>query len=106
VFTSTGKLVVKNASSASDFGPLDPACTCYACRNFSRAYIRHLFNAEEMLAGRLATVHSLTFYLSMMRGMRRAIIEGSFVAWRERFFDQYESGEGSGRERIEGRSDS
>jgi queuine tRNA-ribosyltransferase len=106
VFTSTGRLVVKNASSANDLSPIDPACSCYACRNFTRAYIRHLFNAEEMLAGRLATIHSLTFYLSMMRDMRRAIIEGSFAAWRETFLERYRTGEGSGAELTEDRSDS
>jgi len=85
VFTSRGRLVVKNAEYARDSAPLDPECDCYACRNFSRSYIRHLFQAEELLAGRLATIHSLTFYLSMMRSMREAIIEGRFTAWRQAF---------------------
>jgi queuine tRNA-ribosyltransferase len=93
VFTSSGRLVVKNAAYAEDQGPLDPDCRCYACRNFSRAYIRHLFAAEEMLAGRLATLHSLTFYLSMMREMRESIVAGAFGDWRRAFLSKYESGE-------------
>lgn len=92
VFTSRGKLVVKNAACADDMGPLDPDCDCYACRSFSRAYIRHLFVAEEMLAARLATLHSLTFYVSMMRAMRRAIIGGTFGDWRRAFLSKYEQG--------------
>jgi queuine tRNA-ribosyltransferase len=92
VFTSRGRLVVKNAEYARDPAPLDPECDCYTCRNFSRSYIRHLFQAEEMLAGRLATLHSLTFYLSMMRSMREAIIGGKFAAWRQGFLSKCAEG--------------
>jgi queuine tRNA-ribosyltransferase len=94
VFTSRGKLVVKNAACAGDHGPMDPECTCYACRNFSRAYIRHLFAADEMLGARLASLHSLTFYVTMMREMRAAIIEGDFGEWRRSFLSRYEEGGG------------
>ena len=90
VFTSRGKLVVKNAACAADHGPMDPECTCYACRNFSRAYMRHLFAADEMLGARLASLHSLTFYVTMMREMRAAIIEGDFGDWRRSFLSRYE----------------
>jgi queuine tRNA-ribosyltransferase len=85
VFTSSGRLVVKNAEYAKDLKPLDPGCGCYACANFSRAYIRHLFQAEEQLAGRLASLHSLTFYVGMMRRMRAAIVDGRFGEWRREF---------------------
>ncbi len=95
VFTSRGKVVVKNAAHARDFEPLDDSCSCYACREFSRGYLRHLFNSEETLAGRLATVHNLTFYVSMMRDMRRAIIDGGFVEWRRAFMERYEGGDGT-----------
>jgi queuine tRNA-ribosyltransferase len=98
VFTSRGKLVVKNAAYADDHGPMDPDCDCYACRCFSRAYVRHLFAAEEMLGARLASLHSLTFYLTMMRGMRAAIIEGRFGDWKRQFLSRYEEGGGSGGE--------
>ncbi len=96
VFTSAGRVVVKNAAYADDFGPLDPACSCYTCARFSRSYLRHLFQSEEMLAGRLASLHSLTFYLSMMRDMRAAIVEGRFGAWRESFLSKYEGDGWSG----------
>ncbi|MCK4914896.1 MAG: tRNA guanosine(34) transglycosylase Tgt [Candidatus Eisenbacteria sp.] len=92
VFTSRGKLVVKNAANAYDHGPMDPECTCYACRNFSRAYMRHLFAADEMLGARLASLHSLTFYVTMMREMRAAIIKGDFGDWRRSFLSRYEEG--------------
>ena len=96
VFTSRGKLVVKNAAYASDHGPMDPECSCYACRNFSRGYIRHLFVADEMLGARLASLHSLTFYVTMMREMRAAIIDGSFGDWRRAFLSRYHERDGSG----------
>jgi queuine tRNA-ribosyltransferase len=96
VFTSRGKLVVKNAAYARDPRPIDPECDCYACSQFSRAYIRHLFVAEEMLGARLATVHSLTFYLRMMKEMRAAIIDGKFGDWRREFLSKFEQGGGSG----------
>jgi queuine tRNA-ribosyltransferase len=88
VFTSEGRLVVKNAEFADDLRPLDPECQCYACRTFSRAYVRHLFQAEELLAGRLATLHSLTYYIKIMREMRRAIVEGRFGEWSRAFFER------------------
>ncbi|MFH1689681.1 MAG: tRNA guanosine(34) transglycosylase Tgt [Candidatus Eisenbacteria bacterium] len=98
VFTSRGKLVVKNASYANDHGPMDPECGCYACRNFSRGYIRHLFAADELLAGRLASLHSLTFYVTMMREMRAAIVDGSFGDWRRAFQSKFDQCGGSGVE--------
>jgi queuine tRNA-ribosyltransferase len=94
VLTSRGKLVVKNATYASDPRPLDPDCACYACRRFSRAYIRHLFATGEILGMRLASLHSLAFLLGMMRDMRESIRAGRFAAWRTRFEDAYRSGEG------------
>jgi queuine tRNA-ribosyltransferase len=96
VFTSRGKLVVKNARYANDHGPMDPECDCYACRNFSRGYIRHLFAAEELLAARLASLHSLTFYVKMMREMRAAIVDGSFGNWRRAFESKLDECGGGG----------
>jgi queuine tRNA-ribosyltransferase len=78
VFTSQGKLVIKNARYTRDKSPLDPACECMVCRRYSRAYIRHLFIAREMLAGILATAHNLYFYLDTMRKIRHAILSGGF----------------------------
>jgi len=89
VFTSKGKLVVKNAVFTGDFTPLDENCDCKVCRNYSRAYLRHLFNAGEMLGPRLATYHSLYFYLHLMSKMRQVIREGTFREWKEEFLTGY-----------------
>jgi len=105
VFTSRGRLVVKNAEFARDERPLDESCDCYTCRNFSRSYLRHLFQAEESLAGRLATIHSLAFYLSMMGEMRRAIVEGGFPDWRREFFAKYGASGGSAAPAVVERDD-
>jgi queuine tRNA-ribosyltransferase len=91
VFTSEGKLVVKNAAYADDFRPLDPECDCYTCRNFSRAYIRHLFQAGEILAPRLATLHSVTYFQRVMREARNAIMEDRFGAWKKTFLRSLEN---------------
>jgi queuine tRNA-ribosyltransferase len=78
LFTSTGRVIIKQARYQDDPAPLDPACTCYTCRNFSRAYLRHLFMAGEILFAVLATLHNLHHYLQLMRRIRRAILEGRF----------------------------
>lgn len=82
VFTSRGKLVVKNAAYQDDERPLDPDCRCLACRSFTRAYLRHLFAAGETLAMRLATLHSLQYYQDLMEGIRSALAEGRFAAFK------------------------
>jgi queuine tRNA-ribosyltransferase len=79
VFTSEGKLVLKNARYARDESPLDPACACAVCRRYSRSYIRHLFLAGEMLAAILATHHNLHFYLDTMREIRQSVFSGRFA---------------------------
>jgi len=78
LFTSRGKLVIKNARYERDHGPVDEDCECYTCRNYSRAYLRHLFMAGEILSSRLNTVHNLHYYTALMGRMGRAIEEGSF----------------------------
>lgn len=80
LFTATGKIVIKNAVHAGEHGPVDSSCGCYACRNFSRAYLRHVFLAKEMLFGTLATLHNLWQYLDRMRRIRDAILKGTFPA--------------------------
>jgi len=82
LFTSRGKLTIRNARYADDQAPADPACGCYSCRTFSRAYLRHLFRAGEILALRANTLHNLHFYLSLMAGAREAISGGCFEAFR------------------------
>jgi queuine tRNA-ribosyltransferase len=89
VMTNWGRLVVKNAEYARDFRPLDDKCSCYACRNFSRAYIRHLFKTDEIFGLRLTTIHNLHFLLNFMREMRTAILEDRFLDFRQGFLAQY-----------------
>lgn len=81
LFTSTGKIAIKNAAHARKDGPIDAACGCYACRNFSRAYLRHLFLAKEILFHTLATLHNISMYLDRMRRIREAILVGSLPAY-------------------------
>ncbi len=81
-FTSRGKVNIRNAGFATDFSPVDGSCECYTCRNFTRAYLRHLFKAGEILGLQLATVHNLAFYLKLVREAREAILEDRFEAWK------------------------
>ncbi|HEY3823000.1 MAG TPA: tRNA guanosine(34) transglycosylase Tgt, partial [Bryobacteraceae bacterium] len=78
LFTSEGKVVIKHARYRDDAGPLDPACACYTCRNYSRAYLRHLFQAGEILFASLATRHNLRRYLDIMGEIRQSILLGKF----------------------------
>lgn len=88
-FTPDGPLNISNARFTRDAAPLDPACPCEACRRFSRAYLRHLFGARELLGYRLLTLHNLTFYLALMRQMREAVASGDFGSFRSRFLARY-----------------
>lgn len=89
VFTSHGKLVVRNAEYAEDFRPLDEECGCYACRNYSRAYIRHLFKAKEILGARLTTIHNLYFLIKLMERIRDAIKNDNLLKLRDEFYSKY-----------------
>ena len=81
LFIQDGVLNIRNAVHATDTGPIDPACGCYTCQNYSRAYLRHLDKCNEILGARLNTVHNLYFYLDLMRQMRQALEEGRFAAF-------------------------
>ena len=80
LFTSQGVVNIRNAAHQADTGPLDPACTCYTCRSFSRAYLRHLDRCNEILGSRLNTIHNLHYYLELMRRLRAGIEAGSLEA--------------------------
>lgn len=82
LFTRTGRLNIKGATYARDERPLDPDCACYTCRHVSRAYLRHLYVADEILGLRLNTIHNLHYYLDLMRQARQAIESGAFSTWR------------------------
>ncbi len=90
-FTSGGLVVIRHAAHARAAGPLDPSCPCYACRHFSRAYLRHLFLARELTVYRLLTLHNLTYYLGLMAGLRAAISAGTFAAFRRAVLEAYGS---------------
>ena len=88
-FTPDGPLNIENARFRHDGAPLDAECPCEACRRFSRAYLRHLFAARELLGYRLLSLHNLTFYLGLMRQMREAVARGDFASFRSRFLERY-----------------
>lgn len=91
VFTKYGRLVVKNAKYSEDDRPLDEGCECYACKNYTRGYIRHLFKANELLGQRLATTHNLYFLVNMMNQAREAILEDRFTEFKDEFEKNYKS---------------
>ena len=80
-FSSTGRMNMRNARFTRDFTPLDPACSCYTCTNFTRAYIRHLVKQDEMLGGILLSLHNLHFLLDLMRRAREAVLAGAYDAF-------------------------
>lgn len=87
--TSHGRLVVKNAQYEHDFGPIDDQCDCYACRNYTRAYVRHLLKVNETMGIRLTSYHNLYFLTHLMQKIRQAILDDNLLEFREDFFDQY-----------------
>ena len=91
LFTSKGKIAFKNSRFRDDERPLDDDCNCYTCRNYSRAYLRHLFQAREILSYHLNTIHNLHYYLDLMAGIRLAIENDIFAAFRKNFYSKLES---------------
>lgn len=89
VMTSRGRLIVRDAKYARDFSPIDPECDCYACRNFTRAYIRHLLKVNEVLGIRLTTWHNLRFLINLMKKVRQAIMDDRLGDFRNEFFRDY-----------------
>lgn len=89
LFTSAGKIHIKNARFVSDPEPLDSSCSCYTCRKYSRAYLRHLYVSGEILSSRLNTIHNVHFYLNLMQGIRGAIAARRFAEFRAEFYRSY-----------------
>lgn len=87
LFTSQGVVTIKSAIYKDDFSPLDPNCDCYTCKNFSKAYLRHLFNAREILAYELATIHNLRFYLNLVKEARKQILNDTFSFWKNKIIN-------------------
>ncbi|MGM0631837.1 MAG: tRNA guanosine(34) transglycosylase Tgt [Pseudomonadota bacterium] len=92
LFTSRGLLKLRNARHRSDTAPLDPACDCYTCRHFSRAYLHHLDKCGEILGSQLNTIHNLHYYQQLMEGLRQAIEQGRFTAFADAFHQQQAEG--------------
>ncbi len=88
LFTSEGTVSIRNARYKDDFSPLDPNCDCYTCRNFSKAYLRHLYIAKEILALELGTIHNLTFYLNLVKTAREKILKNTFSLWKNKIIDK------------------
>ena len=88
LFTSAGVVTIKNSIYKKDFSKLDSDCNCYTCQNFTKAYLRHLFNAKELLAYELATIHNLNFYLNLVRESRKRIFDGTFINWKNKIINR------------------
>jgi len=95
LFTSTGFINIRNASHQMDLGPIDPTCSCYTCRNFSRSYLRHLDRCKEILGARLNTIHNLHVYLCLMRALRTAIAEGRLASFAARYLGERQEAAGA-----------
>lgn len=90
LFTSEGEVIIKNAQYARDENPIDPRCGCYTCKNYSRAYMRHIYMAKEILALRLNTIHNLFYYFQLMKDLRKVILEGRLMEFRKEFYSSYD----------------
>ncbi len=91
-FTTKGLVVVRNGKYQSDQAPLDETCGCYACRNFSRSYLRHLFNTEEMVGLQLVSLHNVYFFVNFLKSIREAIQAGKFLEFKAKFTDSFDAG--------------
>jgi queuine tRNA-ribosyltransferase len=102
LLTSKGRMNIRNARYADDPSPIEPDCTCYTCQHFSRAYLRHLFKAQEILGLRLATLHNLHFMLRFMEQVRATIADGRFMQFKEEFLAGYRVPQGRIPRRLSG----
>lgn len=91
--TSNGKVVVRNGVYKTDFTPLDENCDCYCCRNFTKAYLRHLINCNEILGAELLSIHNITFLLNLVKNARQAIEQGNFLQFKQEFYSRYYANE-------------
>jgi len=89
VYTHTGKIHLRNNEFTTDYAPLDPACDCYVCKNYTRSYLSHLLRSGEILGGHLASIHNLHFITQLVAGVRKAILEDRYIAFKEEFLSSY-----------------
>ena len=99
--TASGRVVIRNAAYNEDFTPLDPECGCYTCRNYSRAYLRHLIRCDEIFGLRLMSLHNLHFLIELMRQMRESIIQDLFPTFRRNFWAKYSADGRNPKESVE-----
>jgi queuine tRNA-ribosyltransferase len=88
LFTRNGPIIIKKAEYAEDPQPVDPECACYTCRNYSRAYLRHLYASKELLSYRLNTLHNLHYFMELMQGLQEAVVQGRFLEFKKDFYNQ------------------
>jgi queuine tRNA-ribosyltransferase len=91
LFATSGTINISNSRHKADTGPVDAGCRCYTCRNYSRAYLRHLYMARELLAYRLNTIHNVFYFVNFIKNLRKAIINDTFKSFREDFYRQLEN---------------
>jgi queuine tRNA-ribosyltransferase len=91
LYTRTGRVDIENAAYSQQSGPIDSSCQCYTCRNFSAAYLHHLFRSKELLAYRLATIHNLAFMSNLVLDIRNSILDGTFDTFRDKFLSTYKT---------------
>jgi queuine tRNA-ribosyltransferase len=97
LFTYTGRVNIKNATYKTDFGPIDSECDCYTCKNYSRAYINHLMNANEVLGLTLASIHNERFVIRTVDKIRQSLVDGSFFEYKKSFLKRYYGAESSAK---------
>jgi queuine tRNA-ribosyltransferase len=89
IYTKTGKMIIMNTKFRNDFSPIEKDCECYTCKNYTRAYIAHLFHGKEMLAGTLASLHNLHFLINLVKNIRQSILDDKFFEFKEEFLKGY-----------------
>ena len=89
IYTKTGKIIISNTKFRNDFSPIEKDCNCYTCKNYSRAYVAHLFHGKEMLAGTLASIHNLYFIVNLVKNIRQSILDDNFFEFKEEFLKGY-----------------
>lgn len=89
IYTSTGKIHIENTAYQTDFRPIEEGCPCYTCKNYTRAYIAHLFRGKEMLAGTLASIHNVHFLVHLVAKIRQSILDGTFTEYKAEFLSKY-----------------
>jgi queuine tRNA-ribosyltransferase len=90
LYTKVGKIHIENSQYREDLAPIDTDCDCYTCKNYSRAYIAHLFHGKEMLAGTLSSVHNIYFIVNLVKKIRQSIFDGNFDEYKKEFLEKYQ----------------